>query len=81
MAFYGSVEVAIKAVNNFGVSMREAARAMVKVSILINGPYRHASIQFIKEFGKLPCGKSQRSRIKKKRKKVIMKWFEGRAVK
>lgn len=40
-----------------------------------------ACILYRSKFGKLPCGKSQRSRIKKKRKKKIMKWFnEGEII-
>ena len=43
--------------------------------------YGLAKQQYHLEFGKLPCGKSKRSRINKKRKKKIMKWFSERGLK
>lgn len=35
--------------------------------------------QFKNKFGKLPCGKSNRSRMVKKRRKKIMKWYKERS--
>lgn len=39
--------------------------------------YLYKAMAYMDKFGKLPCGKSQRSRIKKKRTKRIIEWFEG----
>ena len=77
---YPLVSDAMIKLQRFNKATIQAARVSANLNMIINGPYEYAAIQFIETFGKLPCGKSQRSRIKKKRKKIIIKWFEERSV-
>lgn len=53
-----------------------AAKVNAAIAGSIHGSIHHARIEYKKQFGTLPCGKSQRTRMVKKRNKKIMEWFD-----
>lgn len=59
--------------NRFNEATLEAAKAAALFGLLY--PLERATTLFKKKFGKLPCGKSQRSRMVKKRNKKIFDWY------